>query len=105
MSDAWLVVVVCGLGTIALKTTGPLLLGGRDLPGWVTGVLALLAPTLLAALIVTQAFAGDRALVLDARAAGLVAAAVALALRAPLLLVLVVAAAVAAGVRALGWLA
>ncbi|MCW3006521.1 MAG: branched-chain amino acid transporter AzlD [Solirubrobacterales bacterium] len=103
--DAWLVVAICGIGTVALKTTGPLLLGGRDLPGWVGGVLALLAPTLLAALIVTQAFAGDRVLVLDARAAGLAAAAIALALRAPLLVVLVLAAAVAAGARALGWLA
>jgi branched-subunit amino acid transport protein len=105
MSDAWLVVVLCGLGTIALKSAGPLLLGGRDLPVWVNGVLALLAPTLLAALIVTQAFAGERAVILDARAAGLAAAAIALALRAPLLVVLLVAAAVAAGARALGWLA
>jgi branched-subunit amino acid transport protein len=105
MSDAWTIVLLCGVGTIVLKGAGPLLLGGRELPERVTGVLALLAPTLLAALIVTQAFAGHRALVLDARAAGLVAAAIALALRAPLLVVIVVAAAVAAGARALGVLA
>jgi branched-subunit amino acid transport protein len=105
MSDAWTVVLLCGLGTVALKGAGPLVLGGRELPARVVGVLALLAPTLLAALIVTQAFAGDRALELDARAAGLVAAAVALALRAPLLVVIVVAAGVAALARALGVLA
>ncbi len=105
MSDAWAVVVVVGVGTVVLKSAGPVLLGGRELPARVTGVLALLAPTLLAALIVTQALASDRALVVDARAAGLAAAAVALALRAPLLVVLVLAAGVAAGVRAVGWLA
>lgn len=105
MSDAWLVVLACGVGTFALKAAGPALLGGRELPARATRVLALLAPTLLAALIVTQAFAGDRALVLDARAAGVAAAAVALWRRAPLLVVLVIAAAVAAAVRALGLLA
>jgi branched-subunit amino acid transport protein len=105
MSQAWVVVLLIGAGTIALKGAGPLLLGGRELPPRVLSVLALLAPTLLAALIVTQAFAGHRALVLDARAAGLGVAGVALALRAPLLVVIVLAAAVAAGVRALGWLA
>ena len=42
-------------------------------------------------------------LVLDARVAGLAAAAVALLLRAPFLVVILVAAAVAAALRALGW--
>jgi hypothetical protein len=48
-----------------------------------------------------QTFAHGKALVLDARAAGLAAALVAVALRANLLIVLVVAAGTAAGVRAL----
>ncbi|HEU4658173.1 MAG TPA: AzlD domain-containing protein [Capillimicrobium sp.] len=102
MSDAWVLVIAVGAGTIALKSAGPLLLGGREVPARARGVLALLGPAVLAALIVTQAFAGDREIVVDARAAGLGAAAVALLLRAPLLVVLVVAAAVAAGVRAVG---
>lgn len=63
-------------------------------------MVELLAPTLLAALIVTQAFADGRHLVLDARAAGLAAAAAAVALRAPVLVVVVVAAGVAALTRA-----
>ena len=62
----------------------------------------LLPVPLLAALVVVQAFAGDRALVLDARAAGLGAAAVLVLLRAPFLLVVVVAAATAAALRATG---
>jgi uncharacterized membrane protein len=99
MSTGWLLVVVVGLATVALKATGPVLVGGRELPPRLLGVVALLAPTLLAALVVTQAFAGGRALALDARAAGLAAAAVAIALRAPVLAVVAIAAVVAALVR------
>jgi uncharacterized membrane protein len=99
MSDGWILVALVGVATIALKATGPVLVGGRPLPPRLLGVVALLAPTLLAALVVTQAFADGRQLVLDARAAGLAAAAVAVALRAPVLVVVGVAAAVAALVR------
>jgi hypothetical protein len=59
----------------------------------------MLAPAVLAALVVTQAVAGRRAIVADARLAGLGAGAVAIALRAPLLVVVTVAAATAALVR------
>ncbi|HEY8583952.1 MAG TPA: AzlD domain-containing protein, partial [Capillimicrobium sp.] len=81
MSDAWLLVALVGAGTIAMKAAGPALLGGREVPPRARGLLALLGPAVLGALIVTQAFAGDRELVLDPRAAGLAAAAVALLLR------------------------
>jgi 2-succinyl-5-enolpyruvyl-6-hydroxy-3-cyclohexene-1-carboxylate synthase len=64
-------------------------------------VLDLLAPALLAALVATQAFGDDEALVLDERGAGLLAAGVAVLLRAPLLVVVMVAAGTAAGLRAL----
>jgi branched-subunit amino acid transport protein len=102
VSDVWLVVMLVGAATIAFKASGPLLLGGRELPGRLSAVLFLLAPALLAALVVTQAVGGDREIVLDARLAGLGAGIVALALRAPLIAVIVVAAAVAALVRAVG---
>lgn len=101
MSTPWVVVAVVGAGTVALKGAGPLLLGGRELPLRVQGVVALLAPTLLAALIVVQAFADGRSLVLDARAGGLAAAGLAVVLRAPVLVTVLVAAAVAALLRAL----
>ena len=32
MMDVWLVVGVVGVATIAIKATGPVLLGGRSLP-------------------------------------------------------------------------
>ena len=98
--QAWLLIAIVGVCTIALKALGPLVIGGRALPRPILGVVALLAPTLLAALIVTQAFADGRHLVLDARAAGLGVALVAVALGAAVLVVVVLAAATAALVRA-----
>jgi uncharacterized membrane protein len=99
MSTAWLVVLAVGIGTIILKAAGPVLLGGRPLPARVQAVVALLAPALLAALVASTAFSTGQTLVLDARALGLAVAAVAVALRAPILLVVVAAAATAAIVR------
>ena len=101
MSAAWIVVIVVSLATIAIKGAGPLLAGGRELPRAVAGVVSLLAPAVLAALIVTNALASGRHII-DARAAGVAAAAIALALRAPILVVVVVAAAAAALLRAIG---
>ena len=100
MSDVWLVVIVVGAATIAIKAVGPLLMGGRELPPRLAGVVDLLAPAVLAALVVTQAVGGDRELVLDERLIGLGAAGVALKLRAPILAVIVVAAVVTASARA-----
>lgn len=101
MTPVWLVVVLVGAATVALKAVGPVILGGRELPRPVGAVLFLLAPALLAALVVTQAVGGKREIVLDERLFGLGAAAIAIALRAPLLAVVVVAAAVTAAARAL----
>ena len=101
MSDVWLVVIVVGAASMAIKAVGPVALGGRELPVRFGSVVELLAPAVLAALVVTQFVGGDRAIVLDDRLAGLGAAVVAVRLRAPLLLVVVVAAAATAVVRAL----
>ena len=97
-----MIVLAVALGTIVIKASGPVLLGGRPLPPRVQGVVALLAPALLAALVATTAFGSGQQLVVDARAAGLAVAAIAIALRAPVLLVVVLAAAVAAMIRLVG---
>lgn len=102
MSDAWVVVAAVGAGTIAIKAAGPVLLGGRPLPGRVRAVVALLAPALLAALVATTTFASGQQLVLDARVIGVAAGAIALVLRAPVLVVVLVAAAAAALARLAG---
>ena len=57
---------------------------------------------LLAALVVSNTFASGDSLVLDARVAALAAAAVALLLRAPFIVVVIIGALAAAGARALG---
>jgi Branched-chain amino acid transport protein (AzlD) len=102
VSAAWLAVLVVGAATIALKGAGTLVLAGRELPRPAAAVMPLLAPCLLAALVVGQTLADGRALVVDARVFGVAAAAVALALRAPLLVVLGAAAGVAAVARVFG---
>jgi len=101
VSAVWLCALVVGLATVAIKASGPVLAAGRELPQGAARVVDLLAPALLAALVATRAFASDEALVLDERAAGLIAAGVAILLRAPLLVVVLVAAATAAGLRAI----
>ena len=101
MNIVWLCVLVVGLATIAIKASGPLLAGGRELPQSTARVVDLLAPAVLAALVATQAFATDEELVFDERAAGLLAAGVAIVLRAPLLVVVLAAAVTAAGLRAI----
>lgn len=102
MTDAWLVVLAVGIGTIAIKASGPVLLGGRPLPAPVQGVVALLAPALLSALVATNTFGSGQTLVADARLIGVAVAALALALRAPILLVVIAAAASAAVARLVG---
>ena len=90
MIAAWIAVAVVGAATIAIKGAGPVVFAGRPLPRPAVALMPLLAPCLLAALVV------------DARLAGVAAAGVALLLRAPLLVVLAVAAGVAAVARVLG---
>jgi uncharacterized membrane protein len=101
MSPAFVVIVGLGLGTYALKSAGPLLLGGRRLPAPIERVAQQLPAALLASLVVVSTVAGDRSLVLDARLAGVVAGGVALRLRAPFIVVVAVAVAVTGVVRAL----
>jgi branched chain amino acid efflux pump len=100
VTEAWIVVALVGAGTIAIKAAGPVLLGGRPLPVRLGGVIELLAPALLGALVAVQTFQDGQRLVLDERVLGLAAAAVAMRLKAPLLVVVVVAAATTALARA-----
>jgi branched-subunit amino acid transport protein len=101
MTTAWWTVAIVGAATIAIKGAGPVLLGGRPLPERLGRVIGLLAPALLAALVAINTFGAERALVLDERALGVGAAAVAIWLKAPPLLVVAVAAVVTALARAL----
>lgn len=101
MTGVWLVVALVGLATILIKSVGPVVLGGRELPTRVASLIGLLAPALLAALVAINTFGSDGRLVIDMRVLGVAAAGVAIWRRAPVLLVVVTAAAVTAIARAL----
>ena len=97
---SWWVVLALAAGAYGFKVTGLVLLGGRTLPNRLVRCVALLPAAMLAALIVVATFGADRALVLDARAAGVGVAVLAAWRRAPFPVVIVVAAVVTAAVRA-----
>ena len=101
MSTRWAAVLTLAAGAYTAKLAGWLVPARVFEDPRVRRGAALLPVALLAALVVVQTFSAGRSLALDARAAGLLAAAVALALRAPFLVLVVVAAATAALVRAL----
>jgi len=92
MSSAWAAVLLVGAGTFVLKAVGPVAVAGRRVPARADRLLALLAPAILAALVVDETFATGRSLVVDARSAGAAAGVLAVLSRAPLWLVVVVGA-------------
>jgi branched-subunit amino acid transport protein len=102
VNEAWITIAVLAVVTMAIKAGPPLLLGGRTLPPKLVSVIALLAPALLAALVFVETVSGpEHEVTIDARAAGLAAAAGVLAARRNLIVAVVAAAAVTAAVRAL----
>lgn len=97
----WTAILAAGVGCYLLKLAG-LSLPARVLDHPLVERVADLIPVaLLAALVAVQVFADGTRLTIDARAAGLGAAVVALVLRAPFLVVVFVAAATAALLRLL----
>jgi branched-subunit amino acid transport protein len=96
----WIAIFATAAACFALKLAGwslpARLLEGERLQR----AAALLPFALLAALVVVQTFGKGHSLTLDARAAGLAAAGVAVLRRAPFIVAVVVAAATAAVVRA-----
>ncbi len=99
MNELWAAIAAVAVGGYALKASG-YFIPQRVLERPRVTRIALLTPVaLLAALTAVQVFGDGERLVLDARAAGLAYAVVALLLRAPFLVVVVGAAAVAALVR------
>jgi branched-subunit amino acid transport protein len=97
----WLLIAALAVTTAVIKAAGPVVVGGRALPGRAAGVITLLPPVLLAALVVTSVFADGQRLHLDASTAGVAVAGVLIWQRRPLLLSVLTAVAVTAAIRAL----
>jgi branched-subunit amino acid transport protein len=100
VTAVWTSIVVLAVVNFVIKAAGPVLLGGRELPRPVLDVIALLAPAILAALVVVGTVSEDSSLRLDAQAAGVAVAGVAFLLRVPMLAAIGVGALTAALLRA-----
>ena len=100
-ATVWWTIAGCTVVTAIIKGTGPVALGGRDIPPRLIGVITLMAPALLAALVVTSTFAtGDRWHV-GAHTVGVAAGGLVLLRRGPVIVAVVLAVAVTAGLRAI----
>jgi branched-subunit amino acid transport protein len=100
-TDLWLLIAGCIVMTAVIKAFGPVVVGGRDLPDAFMRIVALMAPALLAALVVTAAAAAGQQLGVGAHTAGVAVAAVLLWRGRSLVLAVLVAMAVTALLRAL----
>ena len=101
MSALWLTILAVAVASAVLKAAGPVLLGGRALPARAREVIALLAPALLAALVVVETFSHQGRLALDERALGVAVTGLALARRLPMLAAVILGVAATAAARAL----
>jgi branched-subunit amino acid transport protein len=92
----WATVIAGSIGCYLLKVAGLSVPATWVEQPWVRRVVDFVPAALLAALVAVQAFTSGHSLVIDGRLVGLAVAAVALALRAPFIVVLVLAGAAGA---------
>ena len=97
----WSAIVVTGIGCYLLKLAGLSVPAAWVEQPWVARVVDFVPAALLAALVAVQAATSGQELVIDGRLVGLAVAALALALRAPFIVVLVLAGAAGALVHVL----
>ena len=93
-------VLSCAVITAAIKAAGPVALGGRDLPLWFSGIVAMMAPALFAALVVTQALADGRHWAIGADTVGVALSGIAAWRGASVIVVVAIAAVTTALLRA-----
>ena len=101
-ADVWITIGALTVTTAMIRASGPLIVGGRQVPARFNQVVDLLGPALLSALIVNKTLGNDGSIELSASIVGVAAAGVILVRsRSALLSAIVVAALVTALVRAL----
>jgi branched-subunit amino acid transport protein len=99
---AWALIGLCAAVTVVIKGAGPVALGGRELPGWFAGIIKLMAPALLTALVCVSTLSDGDRLAVGADTAGVAVAGLACLRGANVIVAVVIAAAVTAGLRAAG---
>ena len=101
-AQLWTLIALLSITAYALKVLGFAVVGGRRMPPVIERCLALIPASLLAALVVKDTFTTAQDLVVDARAAGLVVALIAVWRKAPFIVVVVAAMVATAVARLLG---
>ena len=96
----WVLIGLCAVITAIIKAAGPVALGGRELPAWMNGVIQVMAPALLAALVCVSVFADGKHLGVGADTAGVAVGGLVLWRGASIVVGVTVAAAVTALLRA-----
>jgi Branched-chain amino acid transport protein (AzlD) len=100
--SSWVLIAVLCAGTVGLKAIGPATLGGRTPPERAISVIALVAPAILASLVMYETLSDFHSgLTIDARIVGLGVGVVAALARLPMIAIVVLAAAATALVRSL----
>jgi branched-subunit amino acid transport protein len=99
-ATTWTLIAACAAITAAIKAAGPVALGGRELPPWFSSIVAMMAPALFAALVVTQALANGRDWAVGADTAGVAVAGLAAWRGASVIVVVAVAVVTTAVLRA-----
>jgi branched-subunit amino acid transport protein len=102
LAEAWTLFALMFVTTALIRASGPVALGGRELPPRVTAVIALLAPALLAALVMSETFRGEGTeLIVDERALGVAGAGIVMLTKGSIVWALAAAMVITAGTRAL----
>ena len=103
-TEVWVTIAVLTVAAAVTRAVGPVMLGGRDLPPAIRGVIGLVAPAILAGLVVVQTVGAPEggAYEIDARVIGVGAAAIALSRGARMLTVVAIAPIVTALARLVG---
>jgi branched-subunit amino acid transport protein len=96
----WWTIVGLTVATVLLKAAGPVVFGGREPHPAFLRVVAMMAPALLAALVITSALADGRQISAGADTVGVLAGGLLLWRGRSVLLAVVVAVVVTAGLRA-----
>ena len=101
MTISWTIIGLA-VTTVLLKAAGPVVFGGREPHPAFLRVVAMMAPALLAALVVTSALADARDVGVGADTVGVLAGGALLWRGRSVVLAVVVAVAVTAGLRSIG---